>query len=287
MRPQSILAAVLATLVPLSTIQGALAQSEPPPPPPGAEQQPPNYTPPPPPPGSGYSAQPGYGPPNGPPAPPRGRMRAPGGAGIRFEPDEPDLQLLAADGAMPVERFHYHRGWWGGGWGYHYGWAPTYAPLCDQACSTQLAPGAYHLALSKNGGRVVPAYGPVVLNGPSLVRASYVDRSGLRVAGWVIGIAGLVGGIVMIAESASEGPCNPDPDGFCDRHETLNAPLFVGGIGVLIASGIVGGVLAAQHDEAHFSVEPLRLSSFGQMRESLAAMGAEARPQGAALALHF
>ena len=189
-------------------------------------------------------------------------------------------------GAMPVERIHrWHRGWWGG-YAVGYGWAPTYSPVCDQACATSFAPGPHQLALSKNGGPVVPVYGPAIINGPSLIRGSYSDRSGLRVAGWVVGITGLVGGIVMIAASArDETQC--DADGFCSRHETANAPLLVGGIGVLLASGIVGGVLASQRDEAHISIEPLRLSSFGALRESLAAMGAETHPAGAALALHF
>jgi hypothetical protein len=132
----------------------------------------------------------------------------------------------------------------------------------------------------------VPAYGPAYINGPSLIRGSYVDRSGLRTAGWIIGISGLVGGIVMIAASAhEEDVC--DIDGYCYSHETADAPLLVGGIGVLLASGIVGGVLASQHDEARLSIEPLRLSSYGRLRESLAALGAEAHPEGAALALHF
>ena len=282
MRTQSILAAVLITLIPIASVERAAAQSEPPPPPAG-EQQPPNYTPPPPPPGSGYSAQPSYGAPSG---PPRLHMRGEGGAAVRFEPDEPDLQLLTLEGAVPVEGYGYRRGWWGGGWRYHYGWAPTFSPVCDQACSTQLPPGPHHLALSKNGGRVVPAYGPAVINGPSLIRASYDDRSGLRVAGWVVGITGLVGGIVMIAASASdETVC--DSDGFCHDRETANAPLLVGGIAVLLVSGIVGGVLAAQRDEAHISVEPLRLSSFGRLNESVAGMGGGVAPQGAVLALHF
>jgi hypothetical protein len=203
---------------------------------------------------------------------------------VRFEPDEPDLQLLSMSGGVPVERFHPYRHWWGGR--YSYGWAAVYSPVCDQACSTRFEPGAYHLALSKEGGPAVPAYGPAVIRGPSLIRGSYVDRSGVRAAGWIVGIGGLVGGIVMIAASAGdERRC--DPDGYCYHHETANAPLLVGGIGVLLVSGIVGGVLAAQRDEARISVEPLRLSSYGALREASAALGAESHPEGAALALHF
>jgi hypothetical protein len=277
MRTQSFFAALLIALAPLANVELAAAQSAPPP-----NEPPPDYTPPAPPPG--YGPAPGeVAPLGGPPsAPPRGRT---GGAEVRFQPEEPNLQLLSMSGGAPFERFHpYHYGLWGGR--YSYGWAPLYSPVCDQACVTRFAPGAYQLALSKNGGPAVPAYGPAVVNGPSLIRGSYSDRSGVRVAGWVIGVAGLVGGIVMIAASASrDDVC--DADGYCYRHETANGPLLVGGIGLLLASGIVGGVLASQRDEAHISIEPLRLSSYGALRESLAALGAEAHPEGAALALHF
>ncbi|HEY1534476.1 MAG TPA: hypothetical protein VGF76_10670 [Polyangiaceae bacterium] len=269
MRSKVVLAAVIVTCVTGAPLAGAQQTAPPEPPPSG---------PPPPPPD--YGNAPGYGP------PPSGPPRAQGSVEVRFEPDAPNLSLFSASGAAPVERFRrFHYGWWGG-YRYDYGWAPLYSPVCDQACATRLTPGPYQLALAKNNGRVVPAYGPLVINGPSLIRGSYSDHSGLRATGWVIGVAGLVGGIVMIVASANdEFVC--DPDGFCHHHETADTPLLVGGIGVLVVSSIVGGVLASQHDEAHLSIEPLRLSSFGSLRESLAATGAEAHPEGAALALHF
>jgi hypothetical protein len=230
----------------------------------------------PPPPPSSYDAPPG--PP--PAAPPPGAAGA--GANVRFEPDEPNLSLMSSSGSEPYVRARrWHHGWYAG-----YGWAPMYAPVCDQACLTRFAPGAYRLALSKNGGPPVPAYGVVSLERPSLIRASYTDRSGARATGWVIGFAGLIGGAVMIGLSADdELVC--DDDGFCHHRETFSAPLLVGGIGVLIASGIVGTILANERDQAHLSIEPLRLSSYGLNREALAALGAPGQPQGAALAWHF
>ncbi|HEX3776540.1 MAG TPA: hypothetical protein VHV51_18840 [Polyangiaceae bacterium] len=286
MRTQSILAGLLVTVLtiaPFGAVKTAAAQTTPPP-----GETPPNYTPPPPPSGTGTGTQENYAEPTAPPpgygAPPR--PSATGGADVQFAPNEPDLQLYSMSGEAPFEAVHYHRGWWGGHYSVGYGWAPQYSPVCDQACRTRFVPGAYRLALSKNGGRVVPVWSPTMINGPSLLNASYTDRGGLRAAGWVIGIAGAVGGIVMIAASLHEhDEC--DPDGFCQEHDTADGGLLFGGIGVLVASGIVGSILIAQHDEAHITVEPLRLSSYGSMRESIAAMGGEARPQGAALALHF
>ena len=279
-RSQAVVAGALMALAPLGAVQRAVAQSAPP-----AAEPPPNYTPPLPPPG--YESAPSEAPPSYAPPPgyaPSRRARSAASAEVRFEPEEPDLTLLSMSGAAPVERFHPYRHWWGGR--YSYGWAPMYSPICDQACATRFAPGPYQLALSKNGGPPVPAYGPAVIRGPSLIRGSYADRSGVRAAGWVVGIGGLVGGIVMIAVAAQdERRCNPD--GYCYRHETANTPLLVGGIAVLVVSSIVGGVLAAQRDEARISVEPLRLSSRGALREESAALGAESLAQGAALALHF
>jgi hypothetical protein len=276
-RTTPVLAALLIASIPLASAPRASAQSASPP-----SEPPPGYAPPPPPPG--YGSAPNYAPP--PPSAPPPRRARPGAEQVRFEPEQPDLQLLSMSGGMPVERFHPYRRWWGWGGHYSYGWAPVYSPVCDQACATSFEPGPYRLALSKNGGPPVPAYEPAFIQGPSVIRGAYTDRSGLRAAGWVIGIAGVVGGIVMIAASArTEDVC--DPDGFCERRETANGPLLVGGIGVLLASGITGGVLAAQRDEAHISIEPLRLASFGKLRESLAALGAETHPEGAALALHF
>ena len=132
---------------------------------------------------------------------------------------------------------------------------------------------------------MVPAP-PVVINGPSVLRASYDYRGHERAAGWIVGIVGAATGIVMIAASAHEHEIC-DADGFCHTRETASAPLLAGGVLVLLASGIVGGVLATQPDHARISVEPLRLHGYGTWRESLAALDAKARPEGASLELSF
>lgn len=281
LRAQSILASLVSFSVALGSVAPAFAQDPPPP-----SEPPPGYSPPPPP--AGYAPPPGnYGPPNG-YAPPPGARRPPprGSAEVRFEPDDPNIQLLSMSGGVPVERFHAYRGWWGWHGHYSYGWAPMYAPVCDGACATRFEPGQYQLALAKDGGRPIPVYGTTVINGPARLRGSYTDKSGVRAAGWVIGIGGLVGGIVMIAASAHDRT-ECDSDGFCHDHETADTGLLLGGIGVLVATGIVGGILVSQRDRAHLTLEPLRLSSYGQSREMDAALGAYANPQGASLALHF
>lgn len=208
------------------------------------------------------------------------------GAEVQFAPDEPDLQLYSLSGVTPYEVVRYHRRYWGGYYGVGYGWAPEYSPVCGQACRTRLTPGAYRFALSKDGGRAVPVPGPTVIRGPAVLRGSYTDRSGLRIAGWVIGIAGLVGGVVMIVDSVHDHEVC-DENGFCYEHETADGGLLAGGIGVILLTGIAGSVLVAQRDQAFITVEPLRLSSYGRAREADAATGGYPRAQGAALALHF
>ncbi|HTQ02813.1 MAG TPA: hypothetical protein VMI54_03110 [Polyangiaceae bacterium] len=225
-------------------------------------------------------------PPNGPP-PPRFRS-APRTAPVEveFAPDEPDLELHSMTGAEPFEVVRYRRHFWGGYYGVGYGWAPVYSPVCGQACRTEFVPGRYRLALSKGGGSVVPVWAPTIIRGPSVLRASYTDHSGLRTAGWVVGLLGLVGGVAMIVSSV-HGREECDAAGYCFDHDTTDGGLLAGGIVVIVASGIVGSVLVAQHDEAFVTVEPLRLSNYGRARESVAALGDYPRPEGATLALHF
>lgn len=200
---------------------------------------------------------------------------------VRFEPTEPGLRLLALSGETLVERYGYYRY----GWYPRMGVAPMYSPICDGPCTTGLGPGAYRVALGRGDGRAVPVPEPLVVEGPTAVRGYYTDRSGLRAAGWVVGVGGAVGGVVMVIASAN-GPTVCDDAGYC--HAQVDGALLGGGIGVILATGIVGSILAFQRDEAHITVEPLRLSSVGTTREApLAALGAARPPQGAALTMSF
>ena len=179
-------------------------------------------------------------PPHGPPPfaqqpPGRPSMRSE----VRFEPNDSSVQLLMRTGEMPFEEIAViHHGWWRPhGYYYGYGVAPIYTPLCEGACTLQLMPGHYNWGLSKEGGYVVPAAGGGIIGGPATIHAQYIDRSGYRTAGGIVGVAGLVGGIVMIAESVHDHlVCD---DFGCYRHSDVNDPLLVGGIGVLIGSAIV------------------------------------------------
>ena len=157
---------------------------------------------------------------------------------VRFEPDAPELALMTRTGEMPVQSLQRFRHVWY----YERGFVPIYSPVCDGPCTTQLPAGTYHFAIAKDGGRAVPA-GGVALQGPATIRASYDDRSGVRIAGDVILVAGIVGGIAMVVASADHKTCD---DFGCSSD--VNGALLGGGIAVIIGSAIVGTILASQRD---------------------------------------
>ncbi len=262
---------------------GAQDVTPPPPPPPppaapppgAATVAPPSEAAPPAPPPPPYSTRPpsppGYAPPR--PRPAMGRLDA-----HRFEPETPDLTLLMVTGEMPVNDVQYFRRFTY----YERGFAPVYSPICEGPCATELRAGRYHLALSKGGGKAVPA-GSVILNGPSTIHGSYDDNSAVRVAGGIVMAGGIVGGIVMIVASAGHQTCYDD--GTCTGH--VSGGLLAGGIGAIVGGVVVGGILVAQRDTAHITVTPLTLPSVGALKESpMAAFGA-APTQGAALTVRF
>ncbi len=214
-----------------------------------------------------------------PPGPPPSAER--GSFDVQFEPNDPDVSLLNESGMVPAVYGYRYRGW---GWrrrGWFAGYAPAFERVCTGPCPARFAPGEYHMALAR-GGRLVPVEGPVVLSGPSVLHARYEDRSGLRVAGAIIGIGGVIAGTIMIAESFHEHDfC--DPNGFCERQGSTDGALLAGGIITIVGSAIVGSVLAWQRDEASITVMPLRVSSMEwRPGKSLASA-----PQGLALSVTF
>jgi hypothetical protein len=192
---------------------------------------------------------------------------------VRFEPEETDIALFRLTTAVPVPGVPTHP---------FGGWYTLYDPICEGPCTTQLTPGAHRLALSK-GGRVVPVRGPVVLNGPATLRGEYIDRSTLRAAGLIVGVAGAIGGFIMVVASAQNGAVC-DVNGICVSNGTTNGALLATGVSVLLVSAIVGSVLTFQGDGARITVEPLVLPGRASREGTLTALGS---PEGAALALHF
>ena len=193
---------------------------------------------------------------------------------VRFDPDEPDVTLLRLSETAPVERvfaYDYER------------WYAAYTPVCHGPCTTGLEPGAYRLALAK-GGRIVPVRGPVVVGGPATLHGEYVDRGALRAAGLIIGVAGTVGGFVMVVAAANNGS-DCDFNGFCTTRGNVDGGLLAGGVALLVASVVAGSILNFQHDTARITVEPLALGR--APREGTTTALRAPQPQGGAVALHF
>jgi len=201
-----------------------------------------------------------------PPSQPPGAERrpAPATAEVRFESGKPGLQVLVPTGAAPVPQpvaYPY------GGW-YAQAFAPIYSRLCSAPCTAQLPVGMYRLAVAKPGGPPVAAPDPISIGGPSVVHADYVDRSGLRAAGWVIGLGGTIGGVVMISVATVDYHTICYGDGFCYSYGRVEGGLVAGGIGLIVGSAIAGSILATRRDEAHLVVTPLSLLPVGLAHES-------------------
>jgi hypothetical protein len=195
-----------------------------------------------------------------------------------FDPEEPDLRLVMSTGYVPMVHV-FHRHWFG--WHYRMAYATRYESICQGPCTARFEPGEYDMALEKPDGRLVPSSEPVVIRGPSRLRASFVDRSGARIAGTAIGVTGVIAGIVLIVASAqTDHVCYPDG---CYARDTVNGPLLAGGIGAIIGSTIAALVLHAQEDEAHITVSPLGVA---RLETPFAARSASAA-QGLSVGLRF
>jgi hypothetical protein len=236
--------------------------SELPPPPPGA---PPPLSAAPPPPGT-------------PPPPPA----APPGVEVRFAPDTPGLTVHRETGVMPIVQV--------GGpiWLPVASALPVFTAICIEPCAARLVPGTYRLALSKEGGDPVPVAERVALDRPAVLHSSYVDRSGLRIAGWFVFAAGAIGGFVMSAAAfQSEQVC--DSTGSCQEQTRIVWPWIVASAASFVVGAVVGLVLRSQSDEAHVRIEALTLPSVGgtEGRSAFASLGTNRPAQGVALGVVF
>jgi hypothetical protein len=221
---------------------------------------------------------------DGEPAPPQRyapRRRVAGGppAEIKFEPHDDETSLLIMSHETPVYRLGYY-GY--GYWGPYRSVARSYTPVCRGACSARFAPGAYELALEKHG-RIARSPGRVLIGESSVVHGEYIDRSGVRLGGLVIGIGGVIAGTVMMVVSVHR---NDICDGaYCYYHNDVDGPLLAGGIAVVIGSAIAGSIMAWQRDEAVFTVLPLRVSSLYGTEGGAATL--RSQPQGAVVSVKF
>jgi hypothetical protein len=90
----------------------------------------------------------------------------------------------------------------------------------------------------------------------------------------------------LIAATSFHTQKKCDSSGFCLDEANFDGGQFAIGLGVTLASTIVGIILAAQPDKAEISVVPMQAGSLRRL-EGAAARGALAEPQGAALQVRF
>ena len=208
-------------------------------------------------------------------------------AEVQFQPADDKTNLLVLSRVAPVFHYGYYSygyspyGYYPYGWGPYPGVARAYDRVCAGRCTARFAPGVYDLALEKEG-HLARSESPVAIQRSSVVRGEYIDRSGIRTGGLLIGIGGLVGGTIMMIVSVShDNVCTPY---YCYYQDHVDGPLLAGGIAVAVGSAIAGAIMASQSDEALFTVLPLRVSSLLPGEH----VGlSQALPQGAAIAGKF
>lgn len=124
----------------------------------------------------------------------------------------------------------------------------SYAVICTAPCTATLPAGTHRLALSLEGGKSIEAEQSVTLDGPAQVEGTYSSNSGVRTAGWVIGIAGGLAGLgMMFAAFPSSDP---------DDEESGDSTLMLAGTGVAIASFITAWIMISVDDDADVQAAP-------------------------------
>jgi hypothetical protein len=181
-----------------------------------------------------------------------------GEARVHFESDTPetDLHIRTHDATVTGAG-------WGARGGFVYGAvAHGYDHVCAAPCDATLATGTHRLALSYRGKAPVEPEDAVTLRGPSTIRGTYVDKSGTRIAGWVVVIGSLVGGSALLfASFQSTQDCSlQSVTGSCTKQFTIDGGLAGGSAAVYVLGTIVGVALAMQHDGATIEVTPLDVS---------------------------
>jgi hypothetical protein len=120
----------------------------------------------------------------------------------------------------------------------------SFAPLCTAPCEGELEPGSYYFGVSENDGNAQRAGGgPYTITGPTTLEIDYDNRTGLRVAGWITWIAGILGGtLLMTIPLLGSG--------------NLEAGPLIGGAVVFTVGLAVGLPLAFLNDSPQVRVSP-------------------------------
>jgi hypothetical protein len=195
-------------------------------------------------------------------------------APVHVEGSQEDLQLLIRSGQIQGVSYGFH-----GAVGMV---AHAYDTVCTAPCDVQLPIGQQRLALSYHGGAAIDSEDPVEIRGPSTLHTYYDSRVAIRVAGYIVGVAGVITGLVLVATSYNSN-CDPNAHNGCSQFNT--GQLIAGGV-TLLGSAIVGGILSGIGDKAVIQVVPTGSAGPLKLPGTMEAASTPALP-GAGLALQL
>jgi hypothetical protein len=147
---------------------------------------------------------------------------------------------------------------WGQAPSVYSGTVRMYEHICAAPCDATLPAGQHRLALAYRGGDPVEADGAVTLSGPATVTGTYLDRRGVRTAGWVVLGATLGAGALTLIASATvttKESCPPEVSP-CSAQSAPNVAVLTAGIAVMAVGTLVGMILVSQGDGAVVEVTP-------------------------------
>jgi hypothetical protein len=174
-------------------------------------------------------------------------------AKVHFESDTPDSNFHIRTGEATLV------GW--AGRGAFTALAHSYDNICAPPCDATLPIGQHRLAFSTRGRAPIEAEDALTIEGPSTVKAAYVDNAGTRVAGLIVYGVSFAVGTMMIVASAERH--TPDCTGqsiarsCVDTSAPVDGGLLWGGVAVLGLGAILGSVLAFQRDHVILEVTPM------------------------------
>jgi hypothetical protein len=159
----------------------------------------------------------------------RGAVAATGEVRVRFESPQPGVAFHRVTATAGF-------GGWGGSLAIH-----QFERLCAAPCARELRRGSHQFALSLGDGAALPA--PAVdIGANGVVTGQYVDRSGLRTAGWLTMGLGIPAGLAAaLAPLATTNELSGDANWI---------GWLTAGASIAVIAAIVGFVLGMQPDGA-------------------------------------
>lgn len=107
----------------------------------------------------------------------------------------------------------------------------AYTTICTAPCEASLPVGTHELGVSAPGENVTALEEPVQITGPGTLEASFESNAGARAAGYVVWVAGGVGGTALMLSGGEDGTSN-----------------IVLGSAVLLGGALFGSLLAFTPD---------------------------------------